>query len=480
MPDNNVRSGRTPGILAKLRKIFGLNIGTVMFGAILIYMIFSVMLYLTASHMESYQVPSGPLSMNETYTGLAIMTENVVQADASGYVTYYAREGTKINANGAVYSLNTSKASDNSSSLSKEELSDIRSNMQSFSKGFDPSKFNSTYSFKYQLNGSILQYASDGSSVSTVTTTNEDGEEITTTTAVSSDPNIRRAETDGIILYSKDGYEAKTVDNVTSADFDQNSYQETDLKTEDQIKAGDDIYTIISDERWSLLIPLSEKQAADLKDRTSIRVKFLKDNLTQMGDFSIKEIDGSKYGQIDFNKGLIRYASDRFLEIELVTNNVTGLKIPLSSVVTKEFYAIPSKFLTTDKETQQSGFMLSGRNKKGNSTTTFVKAGIYGRDEVTDEKTQKTSYIYYIDKSKFKEGDAIVDPDDGEKFVIGDTEVLEGVYCINHGYAVFRRIEILDENEEYAVVSKETYNGLVRYDRIVKNADKVSEQDILY
>lgn len=481
MPDKNIHSGSKPGILAKLRKIFGLNIGTVMFGAIFIYMIFSVILYLTASHMESYQVPSGPLSMNETYTGLAIMSENVVQADAGGYVTYYAREGTKINANGAVYSLNSSKTADNSASLSAEELSDIRNNMQSFSKGFDPSKFNSTYSFKYQLNGSILQYASDDSSVSTVTTTSEDGEETTvTTTTASSDPNIRRAETDGIILYSKDGYESKTVDNVTAADFDQNSYQETDLKTEGQVKAGDDIYTIVNDERWSLLIPLSEKQAANLKDRTSIRVKFLKDDLTQTGDFSIMEIDGAKYGRIDFNKGLIRYASDRFLEIELVTNNVTGLKIPLTSIITKEFYAIPSKYLTTDKETQKSGFMLSGRNKKGNSTTTFVSAGIYGRDEVTDKETQKTSYIYYVDKSKFSEGDAIVDSDSGEKFVIGDTEVLEGVYCINQGYAVFRRIEILDENEEYAVVSKETYNGLVRYDRIVKNADKVSEQDILY
>ena len=73
MPDNKTHSSITPGILAKLRKIFGLNIGTVMFGAILIYMIFSVILYLTASHMESYQVPSGPLSMNETYTGLSIM-----------------------------------------------------------------------------------------------------------------------------------------------------------------------------------------------------------------------------------------------------------------------------------------------------------------------------------------------------------------------------------------------------------------------
>lgn len=228
------------------------------------------------------------------------------------------------------------------------------------------------------------------------------------------------------------------------------------------------------------MIPLSEKQAANLKERTSIRVKFLKDDLTQTGDFSIMEIDGAKYGKIDFNKGLIRYASDRFLEIELVTNNVTGLKIPLSSIVTKEFYAIPSKYLTTDDETQQSGFMLSGRNKKGDSTTTFVSAGIYGRDEITDKETQETSYIYYVDKNKFKEGDALVEPDSGEKFIIGDTEVLEGVFCVNQGYAVFRRIEILDENEEYAVVSKETYNGLVRYDRIVKNADKVSEQDILY
>ena len=182
MPDNKTHSSSTPGILAKLRKIFGLNIGTVMIRAILIYMIFSVILYLTASHMESYQVPSGPLSMNETYTGLSIMTENVVQADAGGYVTYYAREGTKINANGAVYSLNSSKAAGSGSSLSKEELTDIRSNMQSFSKGFDASKFNSTYSFKYQLNGSILQYASDNSSVSTTSTVNEDGEEVTTTT----------------------------------------------------------------------------------------------------------------------------------------------------------------------------------------------------------------------------------------------------------------------------------------------------------
>ena len=132
----------------------------------------------------------------------------------------------------------------------------------------------------------------------------EDGEEVTTTTTTASSDRIyvvpRR---DGIICILRMAMNPKPSILLQLADFDQNSYQETDLKTDGQVNAGDDIYTIITDERWSLLIPLSEKQAANLKDRTSIRVKFLKDDLTQTGDFSIKEIDGSKYGKIDFNKG---------------------------------------------------------------------------------------------------------------------------------------------------------------------------------
>ena len=104
--------------------------------------------------------------------------------------------------------------------------------------------------------------------------------------------------------------------------------------------------------------------------------------------------------------------------------------------------------------------MLSGRNKKGDSTTTFVNAGIYGRDEITDKETQETSYIYYVDKNKFKEGDALVDPDSGEKFIIGDTEVLEGVFCVNQGYAVFRRIEIWMKMRNMRLYQRKPIMGL--------------------
>lgn len=495
MPDKKNHSDKTPGIFARLKKIFGRNIATAMFGVLFLYMIFSAVLYMTSNHIETYQVTSGPLSRNETYTGLAIREETVVQAESGGYVNYYAREGNKINANGTVYALSTSKTPEGGVKLEQDELAQIRSDMMSFSKGFSSSKFHNTYSFKYQLEGSILQYSGATAEQTTPLSVSGDGEEeLSDENLVSMEPvtignqTLSKAQSDGIVLYSKDGYEGKTADTVKAEDFDQNSYHETDLKTQKKVEAGDDIYTLITDERWSLLIPLSEKQAARLADRTVMRVKFLKDGMTQSGDFSIVEIEGAKYGRLDFNKGLVRYASDRFLEIELVTNTVTGLKIPLSSVVTKEFYTIPSTFASNSIEGGGEGFFIAGKNKSGDNVTNFVTPTIYARIEqetstslgAEETEYKEPSYIYYVDKKAFKEGDAIVNQNSQERYIVGDTAVLEGVYCINQGYAVFRRIEVLDQNEEYAIVSRGTSYGLSRYDHIVRDASEVKEEDILY
>ena len=52
MSDN--KSKKMPGILARLRMVVGLNIGTIMFGILFIYMAFSAILYFTTTHIESY------------------------------------------------------------------------------------------------------------------------------------------------------------------------------------------------------------------------------------------------------------------------------------------------------------------------------------------------------------------------------------------------------------------------------------------
>ena len=88
MPNIQKNAGQPSGILKKIRKIFSMNIGTMLFGMLFIYMLFSAVLYLTSTNIESYQVISGPLSRNETYTGLVIREESVQKADTSGYITY--------------------------------------------------------------------------------------------------------------------------------------------------------------------------------------------------------------------------------------------------------------------------------------------------------------------------------------------------------------------------------------------------------
>lgn len=479
------------GIWRKIRGTVGLNIGTIMFGVLFLYMIFGTFLYLTSSHIESYQVVSGPLAKNETYTALALRSEETCKAESNGYLTYFAREGSKINANGAVYGISITKIPETEAHLESSDLAQIRKEMLSFSKSFSPSKFNGTYSFKSVLQGNILQYAGvNGNLVTLVSDGTDDDSGIAASSVTLGNQTISRANSDGIVLYSRDGYENVTAETVTKDDFNQNSYHETDLKTKEQVKIGDDIYTIITDERWSLLIPLSKRQAVKLADRKTIRVKFLKDGMTQSGDFSIMEIDGEKYGKIDFSRGLIRYATERFLDIELVTNTVTGLKIPLTSIVTKEFYTIPSEYTVKDSETGEIGINMAKRDENGEMINTLVHPTIYasipidksGNGALSSDISQQEEnpVLYYISKTEFQNGDAVIDQKNGKKFVISDIGVLEGVYCINQGYAVFRRIELLDQNEEYVIVSSRTSYGLSRYDHIVRNADQVKEEDILY
>ena len=61
-----------------------------------------------------------------------------------------------------------------------------------------------------------------------------------------------------------------------------------------------------------------------------------------------------------------------------------------------------------------------------------------------------------------------------------DIETLHGVYNINKGYAVFREITVIDENEEYCIVSSNNIYSLAAYDYIVMNADEVTEDQIVY
>ena len=93
-------NGNSPG---KRLHFFRPNIGTIVFGILFIYIILSVIMYITAVHVRSYRVTSGPLAKNQTYTGVAVYSEEIVTADATGYIDYYAQDGARIRSGGVIY-----------------------------------------------------------------------------------------------------------------------------------------------------------------------------------------------------------------------------------------------------------------------------------------------------------------------------------------------------------------------------------------
>ena len=58
--------------------------------------------------------------------------------------------------------------------------------------------------------------------------------------------------------------------------------------------------------------------------------------------------------------------------------------------------------------------------------------------------------------------------------------MLTGVYNINKGYADFKEIQILAQNDEYAIVKSNTTYGLSADDRIVLDAETVNDDELIY
>ena len=448
-------------------RVFSLNVGTVVFSAILLYILVSLILFLTGNHISYYQVTAGPLTRNTTYTGLILRSERIITTDTSGYVTYYTQGNTRVRKSGMLFGIGPERSLSEGEGMSELAKRSVYETIRNFSVSYDSNDYSDVYSLKYDVTGKIVSDTPILSSEMQIQTLHSQGTYTLGTETITASPR------DGVVVYFLDGYENTEAADITAENLDKKTYQQTDLRTGGKIAAGDPICKLIDSEQWSVVIPLTSLQIVRLDGISRIRVKFLKDDVTQMANLTILPMeDGTYLGKLDFEDGMIRYAQDRYIDIELVTNTQTGLKIPISSIVSKEFFTIPESFATESSEDGDTtiGFMKEVRAADGTVTSKFVSTTLY---EHRDGK-------YYIDQSAFSSGDVIVTrTSDSERYIVRSTDTLEGVYCTNKGYAVFRKIIILDKNEEYCIVEAGTRYGIAQYDYIVLNSDEVKEEQII-
>lgn len=231
---------------------------------------------------------------------------------------------------------------------------------------------------------------------------------------------------------------------------------------------GDPVYKLIKNDQWSVAIPLDKATADELRDSENVKIRFSKDQEVTTARFSIHSLKDQDFGILTFNGSMIRYAEERYLDLELILEDESGLKIPKSSVSTKTFYTIQEDYLTQGGDSKETGVLV----EIGESHPKFHKVTVYDRDE--------ESGMVYLNMDAFDEETILVKPDSSDTCVMNKTKRIKGVYNINKGYAVFKQIHILCESDDYYIVESGSDYGLSNYDHIALDGDSVKENDVVF
>ena len=444
-----------------------MNLGIFLFAIVFLYLVITIISYFTSDTVSAYEVREGSIVRDNSYTGLVIRNETVVNAEEDGYVNFYQSENSKVKKGTRIYvltpeELNTSDVSAGSSQtvINDETQSGIVLQVQNFIENYSNTDFSSVYLLKDEITASLQNELSQTRTEHLDAAVAESGQ-----TAVTSS-----AARDGIVAYTIDGLEELTKDSFTEADFDRTDYESATVSDQMKISTGEPVYKLITDEDWSVIVRLEDDTARELmeKETTTLKVRIDKDSETLNAAFSVIERDGNYYGCLDFDNSMIRYAEDRYLNIELILEDETGLKIPKTAVVQEEFFVIPREYLTTGGNSSASGVLKMDEN--GNAV--FQEVDIYNISEEEDE--------VYLSKEDVSAGDVLIRPESSDTYTVGDTKTLEGVYNINRGYAVFRKVTVLCENDDYCIVQEGEDYGLYNYDHIVQNGASVEPDEVVY
>lgn len=452
--------------VTKVRRYRWLNIGTILFGAIFIYIVLTVIMYLTAKHVTSYEVTHGTISGNYRYKALALKSETVITAPKSGYLTYYARNGARAASQTPVCSISDRPSvSETFSSyeLTNADASAIHSVMNSYAVSYKNSTFQDVYNFKADIESILVQGRVADDSNAYLTT------------------DTQYAPMSGFVVYGYDGLEELEETEICAQHFNTNNYDNQNLRLTGSIRAGEPLYKLVTNEIWNLYFPVSEDLIASLTDRKSIRFRFLRDDTTFTAGFSLLKNADGYYGKITLNNSLVRYPADRYLEIELLMVSNEGLKVPISAIADDVFYKVPQDYVIENEDSAKEISIIRERtNSSGEQETTRLSATVYG----TVDKTENDSQTYYlISPTLLENGDYLHMPNTSKKYAVDlkkGAVTIRGVYNINKGYAVFRQVDVLEFNEEFCIVEACSTYGLAAHDYIALHASKVDPNEIVY
>lgn len=460
--------------VTKFNRGVKINAGFIIFFFVFVYIIVFIVNYLFKEQISIYEVTTTQIADNNSFSGLIVRDEITVNTPNAGYITYYFSGGSLVGVKDGLFSINEGAQADQQIADSEElvirdnDYINIRRQINNFSQNLDSVSYSNIYDFKANLNNIIFEVNSGA------TTTNMD-------------KLLTQMEEKGInvIKSPSSALASNIIDNLTGlseSSFDENSFN-TEKYTYSRHNTGDLLekeapaVRLITSDTWEIIIQLDDKQYEKIKDLSKVTILLNKYNIKTSVPIKTINKSGKQYGILTLNKYIANYVDDRFIDVELLINSASGLKIPNTAITSKDFYLVPMEYIESDGNGKNYGITKVEYDKNGEAMHQLTKVNVYFIDEDNNA---------YIDSNLFEPGTVIV-PDSEDKsiknkdnYTLSVTAPLKGVYIVNQGYFDFRRIEVIYDNEEYSIVKDDTKYGLNVYDQVVSDAKTAKDDAVIY
>jgi len=455
--------------VVKFKKRRSINIGIIVFLILFLYIAINVYIYFTKEQLSIYEVHEGSTAIDNRITGLILRQEKVVNSEKAGYITYYQKEGARVAKNSPIYSVDDSgqmmsiiTSGEIPIKLSAKNNAEIKHDIKNFQNSFSNDNYNIVYDFKENTQSTVLDVLNSAMIMNGQTLMEEQG--------ISVSYEMVPSQESGVITYYTDSFETVTPDNVTPEMFQLDNYIRTGLRNTEALLQNSPIYKLITSEDWNLVLPLNEEQYGKLTGKKKISFTILEDDFEITAKLELTQRGSAYYALLTMDKHLANYLDERYLDVELDFDSVEGLKIPLTSIIEKDFYLVPLEYFSLGAESTENGLIKEVYSESGDITFSFVPTETYYQDDA----------YAYVDALEFPLGTWIHSSTNSDRYQLSQMNKLTGVYNVNLGYSIFKRIEILFQNEDYCIVDKNTPNGLSAYDHIVLDGKTAVDQEIIY
>ncbi|PHV71132.1 hypothetical protein CS063_07325 [Sporanaerobium hydrogeniformans] len=453
---------------------------------------------LTYPKVTYLKVQKGYLDDSESFDGLIVRNEKVYYSEGAGSIGYIAGEGEKISKKGKVCvlldeaavqaTMNEKEAV--SSTLYNEaekrkELSyyqdedyqlvlEVKNVFQDFYSQNNKENTDAVYTLRKALDTLTEKrtdlYIKDQKQVNNTLTTQLSAID----RELASGQQVSYAEQAGIVSYKIDGKEElltkdqlEELDYATYKSLKENS--KYDILSSSMVEPGKPLYKLVLEDSWYIVSYMNSDKAERFQEGESYILTFDTAGQEELKMKVIKKREDDKRTQLIFET---QEQGNKFLGLRTVNysvgnKRVEGLKIPVQAIVEQHMLKIPATYLV-EREGEQ------GCYRKKNEITEFVKV---------DSHSLVGDSVYILQELGKSDAlqleDVLVLPESGESTVLKEVEPISGVYVINGKLAQFKVIEMVLQNEEYALVKPGGNTELKELDKIISNPKSISKDQLL-